>query len=336
RLAYKRPEPYERPVKEQAMPLSEFKLIAEIFAPLATSKSALGLKDDVAVLRARPGKDLILKTDTIVEGVDFFPNDPANTIAKKALRVNLSDLAAKGAEPFGYLLTLVLRKDVRTSWLRNFAHGLEDDQRTFKIALLGGDMSSTPGPLTISIAAFGYVPQGKAILRSGAAPGDLVFVSGSIGDSSGGLEALKSKAVRQSLVARYRVPQPRVALGQKLRGIASAALDVSDGLLADLGHIADVSKVHIAVRASQVPLSNALRKAWGSDDKAVLRAATAGDDYEIAFTAPRARRAKVMAAAKAAGVPVTEIGWVMKGRGVALLNRQGRPIAAKRTGYTHF
>ncbi len=318
------------------MPLSEFRLIEELFAPLATSKFALGLKDDVAVLPARAGKDLILKTDTIVEGVDFFANDPAATIAKKALRVNLSDLAAKGAVPFGYLLTLVLRKDVRTSWLRNFARGLAEDQRQFKIALLGGDMSSTSGPLTISIAAFGYVPSGKAILRSGATPDDLVFVSGTVGDSGGGLEALKKKIARPALIARYRLPEPRTALGPRLRGIATASLDVSDGLIADLGHIADVSRVHIAIRASQVPMSGALRKAWGSDVRSVLRAATAGDDYEVAFTAPRSKRGKVLSAARAVGVRVTEIGWVMKGRGVTLLDEQGRPIPVKRAGYVHF
>lgn len=318
------------------MPYTEFQLIEKIFAPLATSRFALGLKDDVAVVPPSIGKDLLLKTDTIVEGVDFFASDPADTIAKKALRVNLSDLAAKGANPFGYLLTLALRKDVRVSWLHKFARGLADDQRRFKVTLLGGDMSSTPGPLTISIAAFGYVPSGKAILRGGAKQSDLVFVSGSVGDSGAGLEALTKRAARPALIARYRVPEPRVTLGPRLRGIASAAVDVSDGLLADLGHIADQSKVHIAVRASQVPLSRVLRAVWGSTEDAVLRAATAGDDYEIAFTAPRAKRAKVLAVAKACGVAVTEIGWVMKGRGVTFLNEQGRPIAVKKAGYTHF
>lgn len=318
------------------MAYTEFQLIEEIFAPLATSKFALGLKDDVAVMPPRAGRDLVLKTDTIVEGIDFFPDDPPATIGKKALRVNLSDLAAKGAEPVGYLLTLALRRNVRVEWLRKFARGLADDQRRFKLALLGGDMSATPGPLTISIAAFGYVPSGAVILRSGARPGDLVFVSGTVGDSGGGLEALTKKSSRPALISRYRVPEPRLALGRRLRGLASAALDVSDGLLADLGHIADVSRVHIALRAAHIPLSGALRQVWGSCERAVLRAATAGDDYEIAFTAPRSRRAKVMGAAKAAGVPVTEIGWVMKGRGVALLDEQGRPITVKKAGYTHF
>ncbi len=318
------------------MPRSEFEIIETIFAPLATSKAALGLKDDVAILAARQGKDLILKTDAVVEGVDFLPGDPPDTIAKKALRVNLSDLAAKGAEPFGYLLTLVLRKSVRDAWLRAFARGLAADQRAFGVSLLGGDMSSTPGPLTVSITALGYVPRGKAILRSGANPGDLVFVSGSIGDSGGGLDALKKKRRRPALIGRYRVPQPRLSLGQALRHVATSALDVSDGLLADLGHIAECSAVHIAVDAARVPLSAALRNAWGEGEAAVLRAATAGDDYEIAFTAPAAERGKVIAAAKATGVAVTEIGWVTKGRGVDLLDKRGRPIGVRRRGYTHF
>jgi thiamine-monophosphate kinase len=316
------------------MPLSEFDLIRELFAPLATSKAALGLTDDVAVLAARLGHDLVLTTDTIVVGVDFFANDPPDTIARKALRVNLSDLAAKGAEPFGYLLTLCLPKTIDTKWLRSFARGLAADQKEFGIALLGGDLSSMPGPLTITVAAFGYVPKGKTILRRGAKLDDLLFVSGTIGDSGVGLEALKARRRAPALIARYRVPQPRVALGRRLRGIASAALDVSDGLLADLEHLADVSKVHIVVDAARVPLSAALKKEWGAD--AVVRAATAGDDYEIVFTAPRAKRAKVFAAAKAAGTAVTEIGWVMKGRGVALLGPDGRPIAVGKRGWRHF
>jgi len=318
------------------MPISEFRIIEDIFAPLATSKAALKLKDDVAVLGARAGKDLILKTDTIVEHVDFFSNDPPDTIAKKALRVNLSDLAAKGAKPYGYLLTLVLRKSVRTAWLKSFARGLAADQRAFKISLLGGDMSSTVGPLTISIAAFGFVPHGQAILRSGARPGHFVFVSGSVGDSGAGLEALRKKLRRPALISRYRIPCPRVLLGQRLRGVASSALDVSDGLLADLGHIADVSGVHIEVDAARVPLSASLRKAWGMGEAAALRAATAGDDYEIAFTAPRNRLGNVIAAARASGVRVTQIGLVAKGRGVSLLDAQGRPIRVLKSGYTHF
>ncbi len=316
------------------MPFSEFDLIKDLFAPLATSKAALGLTDDVAVLAPRAGHELVLTTDTIVAGVDFFPNDPPDTIARKALRANLSDLAAKGAEPFGYLLTLCLPKTVNMKWLRSFARGLAADQKEFGVTLLGGDLSSMPGPLTITVAAFGYVPAGKTILRRGAKLDDLLFVTGTIGDSGAGLEALKARRRAPALIARYRVPEPRVALGRRLRGVASAALDVSDGLLADLGHLADASKVHIVVDAARVPLSVAVKKAWGAD--AVVRAVAAGDDYEIAFTAPRSKRARVFAAAKAAGTAVTEIGWIMKGRGVALLGPDGRPMAVGKRGWRHF
>lgn len=318
------------------MPVSEFSVIADFLAPLATSKAALGLSEDVAILAPRKGRELVVTTDAVVAGVDFFADDPADAIARKALRVNLSDLAAKGAEPFGYLLTLMLPKPIGTPWLRRFAAGLAADQKEFGITLLGGDLSATPGPLSISVTAFGTVPRGKAILRRGARLGDIVFVSGTIGDSGAGLAAILAKRRAPDLIARYRVPLPRLALGRGLRGIASASLDVSDGLLADLGHIADVSKVHILVDAARVPLSPALRKAWGKDAAVVLRAATAGDDYEIAFTAPRRARAKVLAAAKAVSTKVTEIGWVMKGRGVALLGADGKPVAVDRKGWEHF
>ncbi|MBL6939628.1 MAG: thiamine-phosphate kinase [Alphaproteobacteria bacterium] len=313
------------------MPKSEFELIAELFAPLA-GKGALGLTDDVALIAPRAGRELVATTDAIVAGVDFFPNEAADVVARRALRVNLSDLAAKGAEPFGYLLTLSLPKPVREGWLRRFASGLAADQKAFGVSLLGGDMSSTPGPLSVSVTAFGWVPKGRAILRRGAGPGDLVFVTGTIGDSGAGLRALKAKKREAALIARYRVPEPRVALGLRLRGIASAALDVSDGLLADLGHIADVSNVHVAVIAERVPLSQALRRFDGD----VVRAVTAGDDYEIAFTAPRGKRTQVMAAAKAAGVRVSEIGFVAKGRGVALLGQDGRVMPVVKKGWEHF
>lgn len=316
------------------MPLSEFALIADVFAPLAKSKAALGLKDDVALLSPRRGYEMALKTDTIVEGVDFFSSDPPQFIAQKALRVNLSDLAAKGAKPEAYLLTLVLPKTISTAWLRAFAKGLAADQKRFGVTLLGGDMSSTRGPVTISIAAFGSVPRGKAILRNGAREGDSVFVTGTIGDSGGGLAALRAKKQSPYLIGRYRRPLPRVTMGLALRGLAHAALDVSDGLLADLGHIAEVSKVHIAVEAARIPLSAALERFWGAS--AAVRAATAGDDYEIAFIAPRSRRAAILRAARATGTPVTEIGFVMRGRGVALLGRDGKPMRVTRTGWQHF
>jgi len=315
--------------------IHEFELIARLFAPLATSKAALGLTDDVALLSARRGHEIVVTTDAIIAGVDFLTNDPPETVAQKALRVNLSDLAAKGAQPFGYLLTLALPASVGSAWLRRFATGLRRDQRKFGVTLLGGDISSTPGPLCVSITAFGQVPAGRAVLRSGAKPGDLVFVTGTIGDSAGGLAALKAKRRAPQLIKRYRVPEPRVAFGRRLGGIARAAIDVSDGLLADLGHVADVSKVQIEIDAARVPLSAALRQEWRASEATTVRAATVGDDYEIAFTAPRRHREKVFAAAKSAKTRVTEIGVVTKGSGVVLMGQDGKPIRVKRAGWQH-
>ncbi|HTT97001.1 MAG TPA: thiamine-phosphate kinase [Rhizomicrobium sp.] len=307
---------------------SEFDLIGKLFAPLATSPGAFGLKDDVAVVAPRAGHDLVTTTDAIVEGVDFFANDPPDTIAKKALRVNLSDLAAKGAEPAAYLLTLMLPEKVDRIFLERFAAGLAEDQKTFGVALLGGDMSSTPGPLAISVTAFGHVPAGQMVRRSGARVGDLVFVTGTIGDSGAGLSLLRDRKREPSrLIERYRVPEPRVSFAAPVRS-ASASVDVSDGLLADLGHIAEGSGVRIVVEAETVPRSAELIALWGDGGDAIVRAATAGDDYEIAFTA-------------AASVPdsrtsVTCIGRVELGTGIALLDADGREIAVPRKGYSHF
>lgn len=311
---------------------SEFDLIAEFFAPLANAPGAFGLKDDAAIIAPRAGHDLVVTTDTIVAGVDFFADDPAKTIAKKALRVNLSDLAAKGAQPFAYLLTLSLPQ-ADPAWLGEFARGLRDDQEAFGCGLLGGDMSATPGPLSVSVTAFGHVPSGRMILRSGAAPGDGVFVTGTIGDSGGGLALLKNQVVsashetRARLIARYRIPEPRVMFAPALRA-ASAAIDVSDGLLADLGHVAEASGVRLEIEAGRIPLSPALIDLWGDSTEAIVRAATAGDDYEIAFAAD-----SPIADAHTA---VTRIGKVAMGSGVVLLDAQGREIAVSRRGFVHF
>jgi thiamine-monophosphate kinase len=287
----------------------EFELIAELFAPLSkNAPGAFGLTDDAAVLAAPPGHELVLKTDAVVEGVHFFRTDPPGDVARKALRVNLSDLAAKGAAPVGYLMALLLPDWPDMAWLRAFADGLAADQATFGLSLLGGDTTATPGPLAVSISAFGHVPAGAMIRRAGAKPGELVV--------------------------RYRVPEPRLTLGPALRGIASASLDVSDGLMADLGHIASVSKVRIEVDAARIPLSDALRGLWGAE--AAARAAVAGDDYEIAFTAPASRRADVANAAARSGVAVAEIGRVVAGEGAVLLDASGRETVLTRSGYTHF
>jgi thiamine-monophosphate kinase len=319
----------------------EFELIAKLFAPLATAPGALGLTDDAALATPPAECDLVVTADALVEGVHFFRSDPPDLIARKALRVNLSDLAAKGCKPSGYLLVLSIPEWIDGAWLEQFANGLRADQETFGVSLMGGDTTSTPGPLTIAITAFGHVPQGAMLRRSGARPGDLVFVSGTIGDAGGGLACLKGEGAslsvmeREYLVRRFQIPEPRLALGRTLLGVASAALDVSDGLLADLGHIAEVSSTRIEVDAARIPLSTALHALWPGND-GLAHAATAGDDYEIAFSAPSDQQEPVMQKAEAAGVLVTEIGRVVAGEGVVLLDPGGRPIPVSKPGFTHF
>lgn len=322
--------------------LGEFELIARLFAPLASAPGAFGLTDDAAIISPYPGHDLVVTADAILEGVDFFASDPPASVAKKALRVNLSDLAAKGARPFGYLLTLALPQRIDATWLEDFARGLRDDQDAYEVGLLGGDMSSSE-QLSISITAFGYVPAGRLIRRKGAQAGDAVFVTETIGDSGGGLALLRdseggalSAEYRNYLIDRYRLPAPPVLFGRSLIGSASAALDISDGLIADLGHLAVASEVRIVVEAPRIPRSPALRALWGDSDSAIARAATSGDDYQIAFTAPLDAETKLQQAAHDGLATLTRIGRVEAGGGVVLLGTKAQEIALKRPGFTHF
>jgi thiamine-monophosphate kinase len=307
--------------------MDEFGIIERYFAPLA-GEGAFALKDDAALLPTRAGHDLVVTTDSVTEGVDFFAFDPADSIAQKALRVNLSDLAAKGAEPAHYLLNLSLPHSVTEDWLAGFAQGLARDQEQFGISLLGGDTGATDGPLSIAVTAFGFVPQGKMIRRNGAKVGDAVYVTGTIGDAGGGLAIFKREkhtlnaADRDSLITRYRVPEPPVATAPALRAIAHASVDVSDGLIADLGHIASASGVRIIVEGERVPLSPPLRALWG--DAVLLRAVAAGDDYQIAFTAPPGLNG-----------PFTQIGRVEAGEGISL-TLGGNDVAVAKPGYRHF
>lgn len=306
--------------------LSEFGLIAKYFRPLATHEGALALGDDACMLAQQTGCDTVITADALTAGVHFLPDDPPDLIAAKALRVNLSDLAAKGAEPVGYLLALALPQSTSETWLADFARGLGEDQKAFGVSLLGGDTTSTPGPLTIAITALGRVPSGRMIRRSGARPGEAVYVSGTIGDAGAGLAVLQGATAQATdaafLIDRYRAPTPRLDLAPALRGVATASLDISDGLLADLGHIGEQSGVRIVVEAEAVPRSAALRR---FDPEGLVRAVTAGDDYEIAFTA-----------AAPPDLPVTRIGWVEAGEGVLLVDHHGKPIPVGKTGFTHF
>jgi thiamine-monophosphate kinase len=312
--------------------LDEFGRIARFFAPLASGfPGALGLTDDAALLAPVPGEELAVTTDALVADVHFRSHDPPDLIARKALRVNLSDLAAMGAKPVCYTLAAVLPASCDEAWLAGFARGLAADQAEFGIALAGGDSVRTPGPLTLSVTAIGSVPAGRAIRRSGARPGDRVYVSGTIGDGALGLAALSGRiAADTTLADRYLLPRPRLALGRALQGRASAALDVSDGLVADLGHIAETSAVGLIIEAARVPLSPAARAALAADPRLLATVLTGGDDYELAFTAPADLPAEI------AGVAVTCIGRVVEGAGVSVLDRTGKAVTLSAQGYRHF
>ncbi len=323
-----------------APPLDEDGLIARFFAPLA-GPGGLGLRDDAAVIRPPPGHDLVITVDALVADVHFFAVDPPDAIARKALRVNLSDLAAKGAEPLGFTLALALRPGFETDWLAGLARGFGEDAATYACPLLGGDTVRTPGPLTLSVTAFGLVPEGRMVPRTGARAGERLYVSGTIGDAALGLQLrLKGRDAapdRLHLLERYLHPQPRMALRQALLDHASAAMDVSDGLVGDLAKMMRVSGVSAEVELAAVPLSRAAQGALAEDPAAVDVALTGGDDYEILASVPDAAGAAFEAAALSAGVPVTAIGRVVAGHGpVAFHGSDGRERSFGRGSFSHF
>jgi thiamine-monophosphate kinase len=323
----------------------EDSLISRYFRPLATDPGALGLFDDAAILQAC-GDEIVVTTDAIVEGVHFLSDDPPDTVARKALRVNLSDLAAKGAVPAGFVLTLALRTQ-DDAWLAPFARALGEDAGLFGCPLLGGDTVSTPGPVMISVTAFGRVAPGKMVRRSGAAPGDRIVVTGTIGDAALGLDILKGGAVAtalaqdaaasQMLAGRYRVPQPRNALAQAVRDHASAAMDVSDGLAGDLAKLCAASQVSAVIDIKSVPLSAAVATLLACGAVGIEAIVSGGDDYEILCAIPEASFAAFAQAAQLAEVAVTSIGTVIAGTSVPrFLDAQGGEIALKRLSYSHF
>ena len=321
----------------------EFALIERLFAPLAAGfPGAFGLTDDAAAISPSPGDELVTTIDSIVAGVHFPDDAPGAEVARRLLRVNLSDLAAMGARPVAYLLALNLPPAASMNWLRDFADGLAADQVAYEISLIGGDTTSTPGPLTATLTAIGTSPQGKLIRRSTARPGDLVYVSGTVGDAALGLLALRGDlasgeaAVAAPLVARFRRPEPRIALGQTLRGSASACADVSDGLVADLGHICANSGIGAEIDADSLPLSNAARALVAQDAALLHTVLTGGDDYELVFTVAPERAADLEAAVQGTGVPVTPIGRAVPGAGVKVLDQTGTEIILQAAGFRHF
>jgi thiamine-monophosphate kinase len=316
----------------------EFELIRKYFAPLAAGFSgALDLEDDACTYAVPSGHELVLTADALVEGRHYLSSDPADLIARKMLRVNLSDLAAKGARPVGYLMTTALGPDIDEDWIAKFAAGLAADQGEYGISLMGGDTVATPGPTTLSVTALGIVPTGHALRRRGAKAGDRLYVSGTIGDGILGLKVLQGELFdleagqREALADRYHLPQARIALGSALLagGQVTAAMDVSDGLIADAGHIAAASHRGLIIHADRVPLSAAAQEALAGDLDLLPTLLSGGDDYEILFTAGAGFTAFD-------ATPVTEIGEVVSGSGVRVLDRDGTEIPLRVGGWQHF
>jgi thiamine-monophosphate kinase len=317
----------------------EFDLIASFFAPLARGdERGLNLLDDGAVLPQRDGRDTIVSTDTFVSGVHFFVNESPAIIARRLLRVNLSDIAAMAAEPVGYFLNLSLSAEIDDSWIKEFAAGLSAEQEEFGISLWGGDTTRTPGNLTLSVTLLGELPSGAAVRRSTARDGDRVFVSGTIGDAGLGLSRLADGVDQDDkLVRRYQLPDPRVDLGIALRDIVSAMADVSDGLISDLGHICNSSEKSATITAEDIPLSAGARSELEAGNIDLGGLLTSGDDYELVFTVPPSRLDQVLESAACSGTTITKIGVMGNDTsGVRLLAKDGTEVSLQGSGYRHF
>jgi thiamine-monophosphate kinase len=323
---------------------SEDELIARFFAPLA-GEGGLGLKDDAALLRPPPGHDLVWTVDGIAAGVHFLADDPPAAIAHKALAVNLSDLAAKGAAPVGFLLTLALPRDWTEPWLEGFAQALGQSARDFGCPLLGGDTVRAGGPLWMSITAIGRVPSGRMVPRGGARPGDRLCVTGTIGDAALGLKLRQGQPQwasalsgedKAALIDRYLHPRPRLALAAALRAHASAAMDVSDGLAGDLAKMMRAAGTTAAVDMNRVPFSPAARAALASDPALLDLLVTGGDDYEILCAVPEGAVADFLAAAAEAGVSVAVIGAVADGQGPPIFRDGAAERRYQGGSYLHF
>ena len=325
---------------------NEDRLIAKYFKPLATDPGAFGLVDDAAAVTPPPGCDLVLKTDAIIGGIHFFPDDPADAVAQKALRVNISDLAAKGAKPLGCLLSLGMPAGISESWLAAFSSGLGSDIVRFGCPLFGGDTVRTPDAIMVSVAVIGTVPTGKMVRRAGANPGDRIFVTGSIGDAALGLSLRQdgaaaarwnlTNAENDFLAQRYLIPEPRIAIARAVREFASAAMDVSDGLAGDLQKLCRASGVSAEIETASIPLSSAVQKVLGTEPAVIELILTNGDDYEVLATVPPGRLSAFRAAADKAGIAVFDIGVISAGEGAPHFVQDGRLLNFARRSFSHF
>ncbi|MFT9449629.1 thiamine-phosphate kinase [Gluconobacter japonicus] len=312
----------------------EFSFIARHFRPLAGLES-LDLRDDCALISCPLGQELAISTDTMVENVHFLSDDPPETLGRKLLRCNLSDIAAMGATPYAYTLNVTIPRNSRynDSWFSAFVAGLSEDQARYGVTLLGGDTTSISGPLVLSATVFGRLHKGTALRRNGARPGDSLWVTGTIGDAALGLLALQGKISDSSgfLADRYRLPQPRTGL--TLNGIVHAAMDISDGLIQDCQHIAEESEVAIDVLAEAVPASS---EAKSLGPEWLEQRLTGGDDYELLLACAPEQENALIEISQKAYTPITRIGTVHSGKGVRVLDQNGQAIQFLKGGWQHF
>ena len=321
----------------------EFDLIDRFFKPLSrAAPGAFALGNDGALLTPPEGASLVVTKDLMVAGVHYPEGEEPSILARRLLRVNLSDLAAMGATATAYALGLALPADVDDAWVEAFAAGLARDQDEFGVALIGGDTVATEGPAVLSLTAFGTVAGDACLTRSSAGVGDDIYVSGTIGDAmlglhavQGGLAALRPED-RAALTERFCLPEPRLALGAALVGLATCAIDISDGLVADLDHLCTQSGVAARVRADAVPLSDPARRALDRSEAAIGDLVTGGDDYELLFCAPPSARVDIDALGRRLDLALTRIGAIEPGQGVTVSDANGQPLALGRAGYTHF
>lgn len=307
---------------------NEFSLISKYLKPLASGfGGSLNLYDDAAVISPPENCELVITKDAITQGIHFIGNEPPELIAGKALRVNLSDLAAMGATPLCYFLALMLPKNTPKEWIKNFSKGLKATQEEFNISLAGGDTTSMEGSLAVSITAIGIVPTGAALKRSGAKAGDDIYVSGTLGDSAIGLELIKKGETNNFFINRYLTPEPRMELGVSLRGIATGAMDISDGMAQDLEHICSTSNVGAIIYADKIPTTG---------NQQLTTALSGGDDYELLFTAPPAKKPEIEKLSKELSLKITNVGKITEGSSVKILDEDGKIIKLEKKGFLHF
>ncbi|MGN7661757.1 MAG: thiamine-phosphate kinase [Anaplasma sp.] len=315
--------------------VEEFACVDKYIRPLV--RSGFDTEDDDAAEISSPSGSFVVTKDILVEGVHFLGSGDAGLLAKKALRVSLSDIAAMGARPYAYLLGLSLPKGTKEEWWQGFSDGLRQDNEHFAVSLVGGDTTSNVSNVVIvSITAMG-IPADRSMTRFGARVGDILYVSGSIGDSALGLMAYQGLISGESrgLKHRYDLPEPRVSLGMQICGIASACIDISDGLIQDVGHICRLSGMGADLHLDKIPLSDEAQRVIIGQPELMEQILTGGDDYELAFTVPQRNLGKLREIANSTDAPITAIGGITEGSGVKVYARDGNAVHLSNDGYTH-